>query len=50
VNAYNVLNKLNLTGVNMIISTDGKTSNPLFGQPQSAFAGRIVELKARLSF
>jgi len=50
VNAYNVLNKLNLTSINTIISTDGKTSNPLFGQAQSAFAGRIVELKARLRF
>jgi hypothetical protein len=50
VNAYNVLNKVNLTGLNTIISTDGKTSNPLFGQAQSAFAGRIVELQARFSF
>jgi hypothetical protein len=50
VNAYNVLNKLNLTSVNTTISTDGKTSNPLFGQAQSAFSGRIVELQARLSF
>ncbi len=49
-NIYNVFNKVNLTGVNTTISNDGKTSNPLFGQAQSAFAGRIVELQARFSF
>ena len=49
-NAYNLLNKTNLTGINTTISTDGKTSNPLFGEAQSAFSGRIVELQARLSF
>ncbi len=49
-NIYNVFNKVNLTGVNNIISNDGKISNPLFGQAQSAFAGRIVELQARFSF
>ena len=49
-NAYNVLNKVNLTGLNTTISTDGRTSNPLFGQAQNAFSGRIVELQARLSF
>ncbi|HLH17224.1 MAG TPA: TonB-dependent receptor [Bryobacteraceae bacterium] len=48
--AYNVLNKLNLTGINTSISNDGKTSNPLFGQAQGAFAGRIVEVTARFSF
>jgi len=47
---YNAFNTLNLTSVNTIISTDGKTSNPLFGQAQGAFAGRIVELQARFSF
>lgn len=49
-NAYNVFNKTNLTGLNTTISTDGKTSNPLFGEAQSAFSGRIVELQARFSF
>jgi len=33
-----------------IISTNGKTSNPLFGQSQSALSGRIVQLQARFSF
>lgn len=50
INAYNLFNKLNLSGVNTTISTDGKTSNPLFGQSQGAFSGRIVELQARFSF
>jgi len=49
-NAYNVFNKINLTGINTTISTDGKTSNPLFGQAQSAFSGRIVELQAKFVF
>lgn len=49
-NAYNVLNRINPTGINTTISTDGRTSNPLFGQAQSAFSGRIVELQARFSF
>ncbi|MGH9674604.1 MAG: hypothetical protein ACRD44_15605 [Bryobacteraceae bacterium] len=49
-NVYNAFNKVNLTGINTTISTDGRTSNPLFGQAQSAFSGRIVELQARLSF
>ncbi len=51
-NAYNVFNKLNLKpdNINNIISNDGKTSNPLFGQAQAALAGRIVEVQARFSF
>ena len=49
-NVYNVFNKINLTNINTTISTDGKTSNPLFGQAQGAYAGRIVELQARFSF
>jgi hypothetical protein len=48
--AYNVFNTLNLTAPNTAISNDGVTSNPLFGQSQGAFAGRIVELQARFSF
>jgi hypothetical protein len=32
------------------ISNDGVTGNPQFGQVQSAFAGRIVELQARFRF
>jgi hypothetical protein len=50
INAYNVLNKINLSQPNTTISTDGRTSNPLFGQSQSAFSGRIVELQARFRF
>src|SRR5258708_23999567 len=49
-NVLNSLNLLNLTGPNTSISNDGVTSNPLFGQAQGAFAGRIVELQARFSF
>jgi len=50
-NVFNTLNLLNLTGpTNTLISNDGVTSNPLFGQSQGAFAGRIVELQARFSF
>jgi hypothetical protein len=49
--AYNVFNKLNLNPTpNAVISTDGKTSNPLFGQSQGALAGRIVEVQMRFSF
>jgi hypothetical protein len=33
-----------------VISFDGTTSNPQFGQAQSALAGRIVQLQARFSF
>ncbi len=55
---YNIFNKLNLTpftpsgtnSANTLISTDGVTSNPLFGQAQSALGGRVVELQMRFSF
>jgi len=55
---FNIFNKTNLVDLNNggapfdgnIISTDGKTSNPLFGQSQSALSGRIVQLQARFSF
>jgi hypothetical protein len=48
---FNIFNKLNLTPLppsgtqanNNTISFDGTTSNPLFGQAQSALNGRIVE-------
>jgi hypothetical protein len=55
---FNIFNKTNLVDLNNggqpfpgnIISMDGKTSNPLFGQSQSALSGRIVQLQARFSF
>jgi hypothetical protein len=59
---FNIFNKLNLQGFNdgsggqgnpfagNIISNDGVTSNPQFGQAQGALNGRIVELQARFSF
>jgi hypothetical protein len=53
---FNIFNKLNLLNMglngfqNNVISTDGTTSNPIFGQAQGALAGRIVELQARFSF
>jgi hypothetical protein len=55
---FNIFNKTNLVDLNNggnsfpgnIISTNGTTSNPLFGQSQSALAGRIVQLQARFSF
>ena len=50
VSAYNLFNKLNLTGPNNTISFDGVTSNPQFGQSQGAFSGRIIELQAKFSF
>jgi hypothetical protein len=53
---FNIFNKLNLANMgtngstNNVISFDGTTSNPLFGQAQGALGGRIVELQARFSF
>ena len=50
--AYNLFNQVNLDqgSLNTTISNDGVTSNPQFGQAQSALSGRIVELQARFSF
>lgn len=59
---FNIFNKLNLQGFNNgsgsqgnpfagnIISNDGVTSNPQFGQAQGALNGRIIELQVRFSF
>jgi hypothetical protein len=59
---FNIFNKLNLQGFNNgsgaygnpspgnIISNDGVTSNPLFGQSQGGLAGRVVNLQARFNF
>ncbi len=55
---FNIFNKLNLAvpgacppciGSN-VISFDGTTSNPLFGQSQAALAARVVEMQVRFSF
>jgi hypothetical protein len=54
VDFFNIFNKLNLAplsnNVSNVISFDGTTSNPQFGQAQSALAGRIVNMQARFSF
>jgi len=52
---FNIFNKTNLTPFNVgdgntQISTDGTTSNPLFGQSSSALGARVIELQARFSF
>jgi hypothetical protein len=49
---FNIFNKLNVdpSTINNIISYNGTTSNPLFGQAQAGLSGRIVELQARFSF
>ncbi len=59
---FNIFNKLNLLGFNEgsngqgnatpgnIISNDGVTSNPLFGQSQGALGARVVNLQVRFSF
>jgi hypothetical protein len=55
---FNIFNKTNLVDLNNggnpfdgnIISRNGTTSNPLFGQSQAALSGRIVQLQARFSF
>ncbi|HEX4168176.1 MAG TPA: TonB-dependent receptor [Bryobacteraceae bacterium] len=58
---YNIFNKLNLSplgassvGANAPLPSQiigsGTTSNPSFGQAQSALAGRVVELQMRFSF
>jgi hypothetical protein len=47
---YNLFNRLNLALPDNTVSFDGKTPNPHFGQSQSAFAGRIIQMQARFSF
>ena len=52
---FNIFDKLNLSpltanGGDQQISFNGVASNPLFGQSQSALAGRIVTLQARFDF
>jgi hypothetical protein len=56
---YNIFNKLNLlpfvpsnnySNPSTVISYDGVTSNPNFGQAQGAYGGRVIEFQARFSF
>jgi len=52
---FNIFNKTNLTPFNVgdgntQISTDGVTSNPLFGQSSSALGARVIEFQGRFSF
>lgn len=51
-NFYNIFNTLNLNpgSLNTTISYNGTTSNPQFGQAQSALSGRVISLEARFSF
>ncbi len=55
-NAFNLFNTTNLLDMglngflNNVISTNGTTSNPIFGQAQQALSGRIMELQVRFSF
>jgi len=51
-NSFNTLN-LNVSSINKVISNDGVTSNPTFGQvqsPNAALGSRLVDLQARFSF
>lgn len=52
VDAFNLFNNLNLSGSSIVtnISTDGVTSNPSFGQAQSALGSRTLDIQARFSF
>ena len=49
---FNIFNKLNLnpSSISNLISFDGVTSNPNFGQAQGALGARVIELQARFSF
>ena len=50
--AFNLFNNVNMNGssISTAISTDGVTSNPSFGQAQSALGSRTLDLQARFSF
>lgn len=52
VDFFNLFNQVNLNGgsINNIISTDGVTSNPAFGQAQNALGSRTIEIQARFNF
>jgi hypothetical protein len=52
---FNVFNKTNLTPFNVgdqntQISTDGRTSNPAFGQSSGALGARTIEFQVRFNF
>jgi len=49
---FNLFNRLNLNGgsINNVISTDGVTSNPAFGQAENALGSRTIEMQARFNF
>jgi hypothetical protein len=52
---FNIFNKLNLTplsanSIDEQVSLNGTTSNPLFGEAQSALGARVVSLQARFEF
>lgn len=51
-NFFNIFNNLNLnpTNISNAISFDGTTSNPLFGEAQSALGARVIEFEARFQF
>jgi hypothetical protein len=50
--AYNLFNTVNLNvgTINSVISNDGVTSNPAFGQAQGALGSRTIEMQARFQF
>lgn len=49
--AFNLFNQLNFTNsISTNISNDGVTSNPNFGQAQTALGSRTLDLQARFSF
>lgn len=52
VDAFNVFNNLNLDSSSIVstISTDGKTSNPSFGQAQKALGARTMDIQLRFAF
>lgn len=51
VDAFNLFNNVNLTNVSTNITSGGSdTSNPSFGQAQSALGSRTLDIQARFSF
>lgn len=52
VDAFNLFNNLNLDGGSIVttISSDGKNSNPSFGQVQKALGSRTMDIQVRFAF